>query len=61
MEPSELTLVLSKAVTHFLVSVALCLTYGAAERPDQTQTWRGRTEKIERWYTSAHLKREPLL
>lgn len=35
MEPRELTLVLSKAVRHlhFLVSVALCLTYyRAAER-----------------------------
>lgn len=61
VEPSELTLVFSKAIMHFLVSVALCLTYGAAERPDQIQTWRARTEKMERWYTSAHSKREPLL
>lgn len=61
MELSKLTLVLPKAVMHSLISIALCLTYGAAERPDQIQTWRARMEKIERWYTSSHSKREPLL
>lgn len=61
MKPSELTLVLPKAVMHSLVSVALYFTYGAAERSDQIQTWRARMNKIERWYTSSHSKREPLL